>query len=193
MNSFEHCNGIGVQALKDIVPFLRARAHDSRFVTTDKGCLSELLQTSVGDVLLNTPDGKVWGLELKAEEANLYNNFFLETWSNLSFGRQKPGWMVTLQCDVLLYYFVREGELYSIPFRRLFEFCFGNGEKPPMLFQYPHKPQRKHRQLNLTVGHVVPIAEVQRYVGFRKYRLVGDGFVEVRDTTTTRGLKLIAR
>ena len=58
--------------------------------------------------------------EIKAEE-RFTGNLFLETWSNKVFAYEyrRPGWMVTLGCDILLCYFLDKKRLYSIPFGRL--------------------------------------------------------------------------
>ncbi len=184
MSAFDECQGIGARGMADIISFLKANAQDGRFVLTDKGNLSEFLQTSVGDALLNCPQGKVWGIELKTEETNPKGNFFLEEWSNFTFGFQKPGWLQTLRTDILLYYFIAEKELYSIPFRPLFEWAYGKISADGSyvhdgkLRHFPAVPQRKHSQRNLTIGRLVKISVIERAVGFRRYLLRGDSWVE---------------
>lgn len=173
--SFADTTAIGIKGIQDLVPFLRAAAFDGQFVLTDKGPLSEFLQRSVGDVLLNSAkNGCLFGLEVKTEAENKHGNFFLEIWSNLAFGRQRPGWMVTLQTDFLLYYFQDTCELNIIPFPALWEW-FWKGDHPAPFQRHKQKKQIKNCQKNITVGVCVPIAEVEKNIaGFRK-GIIKDG------------------
>src|SRR5262245_34199884 len=160
MNGFDLAKRVEVAGMADVVHFLRAKAKEGQFVLTDKGRLAEFLQTTVGDALLNVADGRVLGVELKSEERDGHGNFFLETWSNCEHGYQKAGWMITLRSDVLLYYFVAEKRLYSIPFARLWQWAFrlpGKVGPQGRIFDFPEKPQTKYEQRNLTMGRCVPI------------------------------------
>jgi hypothetical protein len=190
MGAFDRCQATGDRGLRDVEAFVGSRAVDGRFVTTDKGTMSRLLQREVGDFLANGPDGRCWGLELKTEEADRHGNFFLETWSNLNFGMQTVGWMLTLKCDVLLYYFLESRELYSIDFRRLFEWAWGTHGRPPQLHarNFRFKAQKKHSQLNETWGYCVPISKLGAQVGYKKF-VPGEGpggFVEGERVRPTR-------
>lgn len=183
MNAFEQCKAIEIRALNDIIPFIRNQAWEGRFVITDKGPMAKFLQETVGDLMMNCPKGKIWGVELKSEEEDKYGNFFLETWSNLSFGWNRPGWFDTLKCDVLLYYFLNPGTLYSIPYKPLFEWAHGKVRDgklvaAPNLHRYTLRTQSKNKQANVTAGHCVNIAELFQKVRFRRYRKTPDGFVE---------------
>lgn len=183
MNSFRKAQGLAIRGLEDIVPFIRSRATGGQFVLTDKGTLSELLQKSAGDALLNFAT-RCWGVELKTEEENKYGNFFLETWSNRKFSMQNPGWMYTLKTDILLYYFLNSGELFSMKFDDLWDWSFCKRSERGLcgrVYDYPEKPQGKYEQLNETWGRCVPIEVIGREVGFRKYLYVSGQFQLVPD------------
>jgi hypothetical protein len=146
---------------------------EGRFVVTEKGNLSKFLQKSVGDVLLNSDEKTVWAIEIKNEETKRHGNLFLETWSNCKWFT--PGWMFTLQCDLLFYYFQDVRELYVIPFENLRDWAF---RQPSVsahrgrLFDFPEKCQVKREQLNDTWGRCVPIDTIENEVkGVRKYKL----------------------
>jgi hypothetical protein len=138
---------------------------EGALVLTDKGNLSELLQRQCGDAVGNSQDGRVWGIEWKVEEENKYNNFFLETWSNLA--RFRLGWLYTLRTDILLYFFLKELELYSIPFMKLKAWAFIKKR----IYHFPEKLQSKTIQLNDTWGRCVPINVIEKEVGFNRYIL----------------------
>jgi hypothetical protein len=64
LNSFERCRSIELRAVSDLIPFLKAKALDGRFVLTNKGRVSEFLQKTVGDALLNYEDGSCLSVEI---------------------------------------------------------------------------------------------------------------------------------
>jgi hypothetical protein len=165
MNAFNHACLVETRAMEDIVPFLKRISLDGRYVLTNKGNLSQELQKMVGDAVLNSHDGRIWGVEIKAEESDRHGNFFFETWSNRK--RFTPGWMFTLRADILLYYFIKERLLYSFDFFKLRSWAFMDGN----INKYPEKPQGKYSQLNDTWGRCVPIIAIEKEVGLRKYNL----------------------
>jgi len=163
MNAFDACRQVEKCGMEDIIKFLRMHAHEGQFVLTDKGTLAMELQKSVGDALLNTEDGRAWGVEVKIEEENKHGNFFLETWSNLS--RHTPGWMFTLRSDLLLYYFKKEGELYCMRLDSVKRWAFTERN----IYKFPERAQAKYDQKNDTWGRCVPIEIIRTEVGFKKY------------------------
>lgn len=167
MNSFKSCQEIEKRALPDLIPFLMRYCYEGRFVLTDKGALSKEIQKMAGDALLNGSEGTLWTVDWKVEEENKYGNFFLETWSNLRHGFYTVGWMFTLQTDRLLYYFLKEKMLYSIPFLRLKTWAFVDRQ----IYKYPELLQGKHVQLNKTYGRCVPIEVIRKEVTFKEYDL----------------------
>jgi len=132
-------------------------------VKTDKGGLSKFLQHTVGDALVQK-DGIAYGVEFKIEQ-RWTGNFFLETWSNKKW--ETPGWLFTLDTDVLLYYFEDKRLLYSIPFQKLKKWAETQGNMEP----FPEKAQRKYDQKNDTWGRCVPIGVVTEQVGCQTYQL----------------------
>lgn len=167
LTAFQEARSVEAASWRDLEPFIRAKSYEGRFVVTEKGNLSEFLQRSVGDILFNSDESTVWSIELKCEEEQKHDNFFLETWSNRS--RYTPGWMFTLNCDFLFYYFRNTRTLYSIRFPLLREWAFvrsGTVSRTGRLWEYPEKRQTKYSQLNDTWGRCVPIAVIKQQVGF---------------------------
>ncbi len=168
MSAFDDTCLIETRASELIIPFIQSMSHGGRYVLTNKGNLSKDLQKIVGDALINSGDGKIWGIEYKAEERNIHNNFFLETWSNLS--RFTPGWMFNLNTDILLYLFLEEKDLYSLNFKNLRTWAFVNRR----IYAFPEKQQGKYAQRNDTWGRCVPIDVIKNEVGFNLYNLGAD-------------------
>jgi hypothetical protein len=169
---FDDCRIIEAHGLKDVVDFVARSASTSRFVLTDKGPLSKVLQTTAGDIIANGIDDQVWGIEVKVEQENRTGNFFLETWSNLSPGRIKAGWMKTLQSDLLFYYFMAQRDLFCIDFHKLQRWAFvPNDRGRARIHDFPERLQSRHDQLNRTYGACVPIEIVHAEVGFEYYSL----------------------
>lgn len=159
MSAFDVARTVEQESMRILRPFVRQRAFNGQYVVTTKGPLSRMLQKTVGDLLYNADEETVYSAEVKAEQSNKHGNFFLETWSNRS--RFTPGWMLTLQCDKLLYHFIDEDELYAIDFNRLREWAFHAGR----IYEFPEKIQGKYVQMNDTYGRCVPIAVLVRELG----------------------------
>ncbi len=154
-NSFQEASYIEAAGMDAILPFLMMKAYSGQFVTTNKGRLSKFLQATVGDLLVNMED-EIYSIELKVEQENTHNNFFIETWSNKKFSHKNIGWIFKLDCDFLWYYFMQSDELYSIYFPELWKWCFEKNR----LYDFPEKAQRKYEQLNKTCGRCVPIRAI---------------------------------
>lgn len=168
-NAFDEASKVEQQSLKILRPFIEQRAMNGQYVTTDKGRLAKELQKTCGDVFMNGIDGKIYAVEIKAEAEQKHGNFFLEIWSNLS--RYTPGWMFHLNCDVLLYHFIEQDELYVINFQHLKDWAFRkeNGNKRGRIWDFKMRPQEKYVQLNDTWGSCVPISVIESAVGFKKF------------------------
>lgn len=168
-SAFNQCRGVEARSREILEPFIEQRAFNGRYVTTDKGRLAVALQKSCGDVLMNNKNGEVIGLELKAEAANQTGNLFLEVWSNRS--RFTVGWMFTIDCDVLLYHFIENDELYvfNLLNLRAWAFCANAGKRPGRIWDFPHRKQSKYDQLNDTWGACVPIDVLRDEVGFKLF------------------------
>jgi hypothetical protein len=180
--AFERAKEVEHRAMEDLLPFLKDHSFEGRFVLTHQGPLSQFLQKTVGDVILNSSPDKVWSVELKAEEDCRTGNFFLETWSNRR--RFTPGWMFTLQADFLFYYFVGPKALYVVQLPRLKQWAFvqeGRSGHPGRLWDFPEKPQAKYDQPNDTWGRCVPILTLREEMGFSAYNLEG-GEQVIRDS-----------
>jgi hypothetical protein len=184
MNAFfGSCAATAAKSFALLEPFLKEQALDGRYVETAKGNLSRILQTTVGDVLLNDRDRRVWAIELKAEEENLYGNFFLETWSNAAEGWQTQGWMFTLNTDILLYHFLDEKRFFSIKFSALKRWAFDlPSTKTGNIYRWPEKEQHKHIQKNRTRGRCVPINVIREEVHPNEYAF-RDGVWSLQERT----------
>jgi hypothetical protein len=104
MSSFDLGLTVERRGMAALLPHLKQVSGHGGFSLTNKGPLSRYVQDTLGDVVLNTPDGKMWWVEIKIEETNKTGNLFLETWSNLNFQPRKVGWIYTQSADILWYY-----------------------------------------------------------------------------------------
>lgn len=140
---------------------------NGRCVTTSKGTLARELQRSLGDIGFNDEVGRLWGVEVKTEQQNRYNRFFLETWSNLAEREDGTpllthGWLSTLRTDLLFYVFQKEKLLYIINFPRLQKWAWLQRR----IYAYQERQQQAYEQPNATWGRPVPIADIGREVGY---------------------------
>lgn len=161
-NGFHEASKVGDEGVRELLPLLDQHSFNGRFLVTDKGPLSEFLQKSVGDVIINCKNKKVWTFEIKTERKTT-GNLFLEMWSNRS--RLTHGWLHTLKADFLWYYFQDSKILYSIPLPKLQEWAFVNRR----IYQYPERKQNAYQQLNDTWGSCVPIQVIEKEVGIKKF------------------------
>lgn len=171
-NAFEQARGVEAISREILHPFIEQRALNGQYITTDKGRLARELQKTVGDVLMNGADGRLFAVEIKAERKNEYSNLFLEIWSNLS--RYTPGWMLTLDCDVLFYHFIEDDDLLIIDFQKLKHWAFRQeASKTPHrignIWKFPLRKQKRYSQLNDTHGACVPISVLREEVGIREF------------------------
>lgn len=133
------------------------------FVFTHKGRLAKQLQCSVGDALAHTKEGPISGIEFKTE-VRWTGNLFLETWSNKHW--DTPGWLRTLDADLLFYLFTEKKVLYSVRFQDLKAWAYPNGSDESEAFRsYAEKRQSKRDQPNDTWGRCVPIAVLEKEAG----------------------------
>lgn len=168
MSAFAESCGTEEKGMRVLIPFIRKSAANGQFVVTNKGRISEFLQKSVGDVLVNEKSGDVSGIEIKTEE-RFTGNLFLEVWSNRR--RETPGWMHTLNTDYLFYYFLDVGQLFICRFGRLCNWAFSGSGGATNIEKFPLREQAKQKQANDTWGRCVPIRTLERVVSMKKYDL----------------------
>src|SRR5882672_6997215 len=169
MSAFKAGQDVERRSMEILRPMIEHWAFNGQYVLAFKGRLSMELQRTVGDVLLNSGDAEtVISLECKAEEENTHGNFFLETWSNRS--RFTTGWMFTLNADWLLYHFLKEDELYVLPFLKLKCWAFGLEGGDGHIYKFPEKPHRKRAQANDTWGRCVPIEHLSKQFQIKSLR-----------------------
>jgi hypothetical protein len=165
MNAFDDTRLVEQRSLKILRPFIQQRVFNGQFVVTSRGPLARDLQVTVGDIVYNSDAETCWGLEIKAEDSNKHGNFFFETWSNRE--RFTPGWMFSLNTDLLAYHFLEDDELYVIPFQKLRRWAFGFGAEDGHIYVFPERKQTKRTQLNDTWGRCVPIEILTAELGLR--------------------------
>lgn len=172
MNAFVEARKVEAAAMAVLLPFLEEHA-ERGLVLTSKGRLAKHLQLIAGDVLYNDTADRMWAVEIKAEEANLYGNLFLETWSNRNLESpashaergSNQGWLHHCRADVLFYYFLDSDDLYVMQMFKLKQWAFGAGSTPGRIYEYPEKKQDKRAQRNDTWGRCVPIPALRRALG----------------------------
>jgi len=113
-------------------------------------------------------NGMDYAIEVKHEIENIHTNLFIETWSNRHI---KRGWLYTSRADMLLYHFIEDGEIYTIPVGALRKWAHTSGH----LDAYEEKEQVKYKQKNTTCGKPVPIDILIEEAGMRKYIRDEDG------------------
>lgn len=96
----------------------------------------------------NSDDETVHSIEIKAEE-HWTGNLFIERWSNRH--RQTDGWLVTLDCDLLLYHFLETDRCLVLNFQRLRRWVLEHEARFRLV------DQKKYKQLNDTWGLLVPV------------------------------------
>lgn len=159
INAFVQASTVEAESLLALKPFICQTAFDGQYILTDKGRLAKELQKTVGDALMKR-NGEMYSVEIKAERENKYGNFFLETWSNRKWFT--PGWMLTLNADILFYHFLEQDQLYIMNFQRLKEWAWHQGG----IYRFPEREQSKYDQRNDTWGRCVPIKVIGAEVGF---------------------------
>lgn len=170
MSAYENCNTTAAKGVARLLPFIKERAHDGQLVVTNKGPLAPFLQKTVGDVVINTDPERIWTIEIKTEEKHT-GNLFLEYWSNLNLEERRshaergttPGWLHTLRADLIFFYFLDTDDLYIFNLFRLQQWALRERE----IYKFPLKRQKRHLQANDTHGHIVPISDLRRHIGFR--------------------------
>lgn len=177
MNGFGEASKVEARALAVLLPYLDEQA-DGRVVLTSKGTLARFLQITVGDAIFNDKKGRVWSVELKAEEKHT-GNLFLETWSNKNLTDAQShaergstmGWLFSCRADLLMYYFLDSDDLHIIPLLRLKRWAFGLGLRPGRLYDFPEVEQHKYGQPNDTHGRLVEIATLASEIEFKRIKV----------------------
>ncbi len=162
-SGFDLARAVESKAAHRLLPFIDEQS-DGHYVLTEKGRLGPLLQQVVGDVIFNDRRGRMWAVELKAEQTHT-GNLFLETWSNRNLDDSashsmrgcNQGWLAKLQADLLFYYFIDLDRLYVADVFALKRWAFGHHDVDGRIYDFPERTQRRYAQKNDTVGRIVPI------------------------------------
>jgi hypothetical protein len=174
MSDFDRCRAVETRAMVVLLPFLN-ESSDGRYVLTGKGRLARFLQQELGDAIFNDRAGRVWSVEIKAEERHT-GNLFIETWSNRNLTDRSshsergsnPGWALKLRADLLFYYFLDADSLYIIDMFELKRWLFGYGQQVGNIYRFPEVVQSKWSQANETVGRLVKLDDLQRDLKIRR-------------------------
>jgi hypothetical protein len=183
MNAFVQASLVEQQALDALMPIIRQRSEDGRFVLIQRGPRAQELQRTVGDFILTREDkSEVCTVELKAEQ-KYYKNLFLESWSNLS--RLTRGWMHSLQSEVLWYYRLATKHLYVADVATLKQWAFTTQPQEAVwlrgrVHDFPERRQAEYEQYNDTWGWCVPIGVLAKEAGLRGFVLTPDAELGVR-------------
>lgn len=172
MNAFKKCRELESVSREHLERVhMKAVVYDGRFVRVEKGPHAHEIQSTLGDYFMNSDDETAWAVEHKCEYSNRHGNFFLETFSNKSRGR--PGWLWTQGADILLYHFLRDGEVYWLRLKALRAWLYGhveiNGRMQPRIHAYPERQQARYDQLNDTWGYCVTIADICAGMNVTRY------------------------
>lgn len=174
MNGFKQACRVEDESWDALEPYLKSRAYEGRFVRTAKGPLALELQKSVGDVLVNSSRTDVTCIEVKAEREHT-GNVFLERWSNRH--RFTPGWLETLNTDLLWCHFLDRDVVYEIPFARLRQWMYWHEYRGrPNASRFDLAKQGRYEQLNDTWGYLVKLSEL------KDAGLIRDTFAPISDT-----------
>lgn len=158
MNAFQEASEIEAEGIEDVLRFLRGKAKQGQIVQTDKGSLSYELQTMAGDLLFNDKQGRLITVEVKIEQRHT-GNLFIEDWSNLDSNRPKPGWIATLWCDYIAYYFLSSKQLYILNRPALFDWLYIRDNARRL----ETRVQQKYKQRNQTRGLLAPLSKIRQY------------------------------
>lgn len=173
-NAFAEASRVEQQGMALLFPYLEARAYQGRIVSTARGTLARTLQSSFGDIFVNTDASTVWAIEAKIER-RWTGNLFLELWSNRNLYSKAqhaargstPGWLVTCRADLLAFYFLDSDDLIFVPVFALKRWAFGSGAQGGV-YAYPEKHQGRYVQPNDSWGRIVPVDVVAREVGVKR-------------------------
>lgn len=177
MTSYDRSRKVEAKSFAILQPWLE-EASGGRYVLTTKGRLARVFQEQYGDVLFNSAqDGRMWTLELKAEEQHT-GNLFLETWSNRNLENPaehaklgcNPGWLVKQTADLLLYHFLDNDTAYLISLFKLKQWSFGAGEGKGRIYAFPEVLQGKYHQKNDTWGRLVEVRQLMKELPARSVK-----------------------
>lgn len=162
MNSFDDAKLVEQKSLKILRPFIEQRSYHGQYVIVNDGPLARELQAVGFDIIMQTSPGSFTTIDIKAENENKHDNFYVESWSNKS--RWRRGWFFTIKAELLFYHFVEDYKLYVIEVEKLRRWAFSSEapDEPSRIYRYPERDQKKRMQKNDTWGFCVPILHLER-------------------------------
>ena len=166
--SMQEASAVEAEAIEALVHYLRQRpgsikVQDVRDDPAYRAVDIDLLWTWLD----RTRQPRTSKLEIKADRWHRTGNFFFETQSNKAKGT--PGCFLYTEADYLLYYFVEPRTLYILPMPETREWFLTNQHR---FAERETSTPVGNDQHYVTVGHLVPIAEVvDRVPGVKKRQL----------------------
>lgn len=143
--------------------YLKSQKWGYEFIDADGPGGLDLQMRGV-DYILSGPEVENIEVELKTEQ-RFTGNFFLETWADA--WNAQPGWLMTINPDVLAYQFLDVGRLYLMNFRDLKGWYFGSGR----FVSGKRVKVSAHPTGRYTVGHIIPIEEIADNVNVMEIQL----------------------
>lgn len=126
---------------------------DYRFTTTREEQIRGI------DYYIDGPNIKNIELELKTE-SKYTGNLFLEVWADAMANPPQPGWLMTINPEILGCLFLDINRLYLMNFRDLKGWYFGSGR----FVTAKRVKVSAHNTRKYTIGHIITIREVSASV-----------------------------
>ncbi len=165
MSAFSNASKVEAEGQRILAPWLRNRFEH---VVFNSGGARHLELQKICDAFAS-PIGteSVVTIELKVEEENKTGNLYLESFSNKS--KCNPGWMFKSEAELLVYYFLRSDECYTLKMQRLRRWAFSQETEGFWnISSYPEREQKKREQKNDTWGWCVPITRCLEVAATKK-------------------------
>ena len=138
-----------------VFPFLQSQLPDGYAVRPVPGDIQT--QHRFGDIWLSSPKHQnAIEVELKSESKHT-GNLFIETWSDIRNGVH--GWLYHYANETrLAYAFNDTHTLYTCEMGELRKWAHGKSlESAIRVEDFRQVEQQKYHQLNVTIGHIVPV------------------------------------
>lgn len=120
---FERQNGVGKQGELIVKSWLMQQSNISSLLDVSS---NKKYQKDDIDIIVNTEDGGTITYEIKTDSF-LTGNLFFEIVSNTE--RNTPGCMLYTKADYILYFFIRNNNLYKLPTIAFREWVISNRDK----------------------------------------------------------------
>lgn len=148
---FENQNGIGKQGELIVKSWLLQQHNISSLLDVSS---NKKYQKDDIDIIVNFTDGNTVTYEVKTDSF-LTGNLFFETVSNTE--RNTPGCMLYTKADYILYFFIRNNNLYKLPTIAFREWVISNKDK--------FKEKSVNNKYYHSKGLLVPLSMIENKFG----------------------------